>query len=89
MSYDDNVRIERVANGFTVTMKDPKLEQARNKQRKSGDYDSPYIDPVKTYIFTDIAAVTKFLTANLDKALPKVDYDSAFDAAVEEANEED
>ena len=68
-------------------MKDQKLVQAQKKARKDGTYD--YVDPVKTYSFNDIEAVTKFLTTNLDKALPKVDYDSSFDAAVEEANGDD
>ena len=86
MGYDDRVTIERIANGYTVTMKDQKLVAAQKKARKSGNYD--YVDPMKTYSFTDIAAVTKFLTGNLEKALPAVDYDSSFDDAVEEANED-
>lgn len=77
----DGVRIERAANGFTVTMTDPKIEAANRKRdlsSKSGSY-QPYIDPRKEYVFTDFKAMMTFLTANLEKALPKEDFDSAFE----------
>ena len=86
----DSVRIERAANGYTVSMTDPKIEAANRKRDMSGKGSmAPYIDPHKEYVFTDLKAVMTFLTANLDKALPAVDYDSAFELASEEADEED
>ena len=79
MSYGDGVRIERATNGYTVSMRDPKIEAANRKRSMKSDYDTPYVDPNRTYVFSDIDAVMTFLKANLDTALPKDDYSSAFD----------
>lgn len=87
MSYDDCVRIERAENGYTVSMKDPKIDAANRKRSAKSDYSSPYVDPRKEYVFTDIKAVMTFLTANLDKALPKDDYDSAFELMSDDEDE--
>ena len=84
MSYDSCVRIERATNGYVVSMQDPKIKASNEKRRAKNDYSTPFMDDRREYVFTDLAAVTKFLTANLDKALPKVDYDSSFDSAVED-----
>ena len=84
MGYDSCVRIERATNGYVVSMKDPKIAAANLKRSNKSDFSTPWQEERREYVFTDLAAVTKFLTANLDKALPKVDYDSSFDSAVED-----
>lgn len=89
MYGDCRVRIGRAANGYTVSMRDPKIEAANRKRDTSRVVSGPYIDPEKEYVFTDIKAVMTFLTANLDKALPKVDYESSFDLASTEAEADD
>lgn len=85
--YGDSgcVKIERLANGYNICCKDPKIV-AYNKKRDSEPYDSkagrqPYRDPDRTYTFKTLKEVTDWLTANLDKALPPDDYESAFDKA--------
>lgn len=85
----DGVRIERAANGFTVSMTDPKIEAANRKRSAKGNYDQPYLDPRKEYVFTDLKAVMAFLTANLEKALPKDDYDSAFELMADDEEDDD
>lgn len=84
----DSVRIERAENGYTVSMTDPKLEAANRKRSTKGDVYAPYVDPQKEYVFTDLKAVMAFLTANLDKALPKVDYDSAFELMTDDEEDD-
>lgn len=80
---DGCVRIERATNGYTVNVSDPKIREANNKRDigSKGPY-APYRDPNKEYIFTNIKTVLAFLEKNLDKALPKDDFGSSFDAAV-------
>ena len=85
MSYGDGVRIERATNGYTITMRDPKIEAANRKRSLSDSKGvDPWVDPQRTYVFSDIDAVLTFIKANLDKALPKDDYGSAFDMMAEE-----
>jgi hypothetical protein len=80
---DGCVRIERATNGYTVNVSDPKIREANQKRDNSkGGVYAPYRDPNKEYIFTDIKTVLAFLEKNLDKALPKDDYGSSFDAAI-------
>lgn len=88
MSYGDGVRIERAANGYSVSMRDPKIEAANRKRDLStkGSY-APYIDPNREYVFTTFDAMMTFLKANLDKALPQQDYDSAFELMSEEGDD--
>ena len=88
MSYGDGVRIERATNGYTISMRDPKIEAANRKRSLSDKtMDTPWVDPSRTYVFSDIEAVLTFIKANLDKALPKDDYSSAFDMMAD--NEDD
>jgi len=78
-----NVRIERASNGYTVTMRDPKIVAANDKRSgKMGDEPvPPYRDPDVEYVFSDFAKMMKFLKVNLDKALPKDEFSSSFDEA--------
>jgi len=75
------VVIERVANGYEVEVTDPKL-----KAKNMGD--GPYISSAKEYVFKTVDEVLTFLTKNLDKALPADEYDSSFDEALEEDEDE-
>lgn len=90
-SYDNEVRIERLANGFKVRLSDPKIVK-QNKERDAMPYDSknrpPYQSPQREYVFTSVKAITAFLTANLDKMMPAGDFSSSFDSAVAAAEED-
>jgi hypothetical protein len=72
---DCRVVIERVANGYEVEVTDP----AAKSDGLMGSMKAR-----KEYVFKTIAEVLSFLNKNLDKALPVDEYDSAFDAAVED-----
>lgn len=77
------INIQRADNGFTVTARDPKIDELNAKNslaRDKGDARKPYIEPTKTYVFNDAKAVMAFLEKNMEKALPKVEYASAFEA---------
>jgi hypothetical protein len=76
------VRIERIENGYTVCMDDPKI-------RKANKGTGPWKDPSKEYSFDTIEKVLAFLGKNLDKALPKSEYSDTFDMAVAEDSEDD
>lgn len=78
---DGCVRIERASNGYTVCVTDPKIVEANRKRDSSKGPYTPYKDPQREYIFDDIKKVLSFIEKNLDKALPKDDYSSSFDAA--------
>jgi hypothetical protein len=80
---DYDIRIERLTNGYEVTVRDPKIVAANNKP------DSKYRNPTREYVFTDVKSVLAFLEKNLDKALPADDFASSFDAAVAELDNED
>lgn len=68
-------RIERAANGYEVSLTDPKIAK-ENRSSKGG-----WRDPNIKYVFEDIGDVLAFLKTNLDKALMKDEYSSTFDAA--------
>lgn len=77
------IRIEREANGYTVSVTDPKIVSQNSKRDNNGKGPyTPYKDPQKTYIFKNVKEVTDFVTKNIDAALPADDYSSAFDVAV-------
>lgn len=75
------VRIERAANGYTVSADDPKIVAANKKRDNSKGPYEPYQDPSKEYVFKTMKEVTTFLEKNLDKALPADEYSSSFDLA--------
>lgn len=90
MSYDCCVRIERMANGYTVCVKDPAIVKANNKRGNGDGPCAPYKDPERQYIFKTVTEVNDFLTKNLDKALPAIvaedSFESSFDKAAEAAS---
>ncbi len=77
--HECKVVIERVANGYEVEVSDPAIKPDK------GDL---YVDRKKEYVFKTVDEVLKFLTKNLDKALPADEYDSAFEDAAEEMDDE-
>lgn len=87
-SGDCCVKIEKLANGFTVSMQDPaiiKLNKERNKQNAKPN--TPYIEsknPWREFVFKDENEVIMFLKKNLKKAVAGTDddYESSFDMAV-------
>jgi hypothetical protein len=82
-----SVKIERAANGFEVCLRDPEIVKANAKADLSKG--GKWRDPEREYVFTTIDEVLKFLGKHLDKALPADDYDTAFDKAVADRNEDD
>lgn len=76
---DCRVVIERVANGYEVEVSEPSTKKD----------DGMYADRRKEYVFKTVDEVLGFLTKNLDKALPADEYDSAFDDAVEEMEDDE
>lgn len=77
--HDCRVVIERVANGYEVEVYDPAIKA------KKGEL---YTESRKEYVFKTVKEVLAFLTKNLDTALPAEEYESAFDDAVEEMDDE-
>lgn len=89
MGYDDEVRIKRLSNGYTIRLRDPKIVKANQKRDRPGSgVVVQYKDPEREFAFTDIDKVLAWLKANLDKALPEDDFDSAFSTAVEDDDDD-
>jgi hypothetical protein len=83
---DCEIRIERTQNGYLVRMTDPELVK-KNEARDSKDgCCEPWQDPQVKYSFEDKEGVVKFITENIDKALPVDEYSSAFDKAAKDAS---
>ena len=86
----DCCRIERAKNGFTVELNDPaivKANQKRDISTKNGPY-VPYKSPNVEYVFSTIDEVLAFLKKNLETALPMDEYETSFDAAIGEEDDE-
>jgi hypothetical protein len=86
---DDCIKLEKAANGYTVCACDPKIVEANRKRDMKGTYDTPYKDPRREYVFKTLKEAVAFIEKIADKALPGDDYESAFDAAIEDDDEED
>lgn len=83
MSNSCTIRINRLANGWSVQMTDPKIVEANNKRSDKSGY-TPWKDPEVTFAFDDAKGVLEFLNANLEKALPTDEYDTSFAKALGE-----
>lgn len=79
------LRIEKLDNGYEVEIRD----QKQAKKNRTSSIDKPYVDPWRSFAFKSTAEVVKFIEKNLDKAVPEDDFNSSFDTAVEEDDEED
>lgn len=92
MGYnDDCCRIERAANGYTVSMKDPEIVKANNKRSESEKYaiGTPWKDPNKSFVFETVEDVLMFLQKTLPKALPIDEFGSTFTKALKETDDDD
>lgn len=78
------VKIERLANGYEVEMRDPAIVK-KNSNMKSGGYKDPHV----SYAFKTVDEVMAFLKKNLDKAMPMDEYESSFAEAVTEEDGDD
>ena len=79
---DDEMRIERAVNGFTLRMRDPKIVEKNQKDK------GPWRDPNVTMVFEDAPKLVAFLEKNLDTTLPKNSYSTAFASAVEAGDDD-
>lgn len=75
---DGEIRIERAANGFTLRMRDQSIADKNSKDK------GPWRDPNVMLVFPDTKKLMGFLEKNIDTALPKSTFSTAFDTAVEE-----
>lgn len=73
---DDVLRIEKLENGFTVEVRDPKIDAANQKPK--ANWQSPW----KEYVFSTSKEVIAFVTSHLG-SLPKSAGDEFNDAAAE------
>lgn len=73
---DGEIRIERAANGFTLRMRDQAIAEKNHKDK------GPWRDPNVMMVFDDTKKLVAFLEKNIDAALPKNTFSTAFDTAV-------
>lgn len=95
MSDTYRVSIERLENGFEVTVPDvPAIEAAKKAAKKSSgkagaELCSPYTgNMTKSYAAATVPDVIKIIEAAL-KSIPQQEFESAFAEASRMANEED
>lgn len=75
-------RIEKLENGYEVSLMDPKIEKANNERKKDDEY--RWRDPMRSFAFETAEGVIKFLTDNLDKIEMPDDYTSSFKMAAKD-----
>lgn len=80
------VKIERLENGYEISLPDPAVIKRNNSRDMNKPM--PYEDPMKEYAFKTIEEVMVFLKANLDKALSVDEYATAFETAMKEENDD-
>lgn len=91
MGYGEECcRIERAANGYTVSMKDPEVVKANQKRDSTkGPTLGVWKDPNKSFVFESIEDVLTFLQKTLPKALPIDEFGSTFSQALKETDSDD
>ena len=72
------LRIEKLENGYTVCITDPKI---REKNRGSGKWQ----DPEKEYAFKDAKEVADFVSKNLDALEPPMSDEEMYKESFGEA----
>lgn len=80
---DTVLRIEKLENGYTVEVCDPKI-MAENEKPKS-TYKSPY----KEYAFTTADEVKAYVGEHLDSLKPPPDAEAEYGAAFKSASKDD
>ena len=78
---DEVLKIERLQNGYEVSVVDEKIVAANNKPQ------SKYESPWKSYAFPDVAAVVKFIEASLAALKPPPKADDVYAEAFKQASE--
>lgn len=79
---DCSVRIEVLENGYTVEVRDPKIDE-ENKKPKSN-----WEDPWKTYAFSTAPEVKAFVGTHLDNLKPPPDADAEFASSFNAASKD-
>lgn len=82
-----SIKIKRLANGFEVQMTDPDIVKQNQAPSKKGEI-GRWRDPEVTYAFKTTDEVMKFLNKNLAKAMPTDEYETSFDAAMKEEDDD-
>lgn len=85
MSDDRIASINKLQNGYTVTVVDDEQQKKNRDPKNKG----PWIDPWKDYAFSTAEEVIAFLTAHLDKLEPPPDADEEFSQAFAKAATDD
>ena len=80
------VRIERAKNGFTVEMRDPKIDEQNRKRDEDDGPEEGFRSPFVSYVFESVEAVLAFLGENLEKAMPLDEFETSFKEAVAKEN---
>lgn len=75
-------KIERLANGYEVSMADPKIVEQNQKGK------GVWKDPEVCYVFKSTKEVLAFLKQHLDTALPLDEYEDTFSKASAEEEDE-
>jgi hypothetical protein len=81
-SMGDVLRIEKLENGYEVSICDPKIIEANNKPK------SDWQDPWKEYAFTTAEEVKTFVGNTLDKLKPPPSADEEYDSAFKQASKD-
>lgn len=82
MSGDCVCRIEALENGYTVSVRDPKVDKENAKKN------STWQDPWKEYAFSSADEVKKFIGLHLDNLKPPPSDDAEYGAAFAQAAQE-
>ena len=76
------IRIERAQNGYTVTVRDPKIVADNDKPN------AKWQDADREFVFDDLDKAQRFVEKVADIALPKEQHTSSFDKAFADATAE-
>lgn len=78
-----SIRIDVLENGYTVEVRDPKIDEANDKPK------STWEDPWKTYAFETVEAAENFVKEHLKTLKKPPDADTEFASAFNAANTSD
>jgi hypothetical protein len=77
------LKIEKMANGYEVCLRDPEIEKANHKS------DGPWKDPEVEFVFTDEDEMLAFVKKAMKKLTSGGEYDTAFAKAMMEEKDVD